>query len=269
MIFDTKISHTTASPTHYDTEVETYDSFNEENSKIINQTIVSILKKYNIQNIADLSCCTGSQVFYLHSHGFQIQGYDISAKMLEVARKKAKQLDLDVTFSQGDMSAVKIDSMNISSASAIITIFNSIGHLTKEDFQKAMLNISSNLPSNGLYIFDIFNLDYLLAEDNITKLTIDWISIDEYCVNREIQYSTVTLDGVLTSYDICIQTDKNGNMVRSSAEQTLQIYSVSQLKEMANKAGFEIIEISSIDGSEFQQYKTERMLLVLQKNLIA
>lgn len=269
IILDNKIQHTSASPEHYDTESETYDLFNEENSKIINQTLVNILKKYNIQKVIDISCGTGSQVFYLHLHGFNIEGYDINEKMLEVARKKALELSMDLKFAQGDMRTVKTDSMNTNASAAIITIFNSIGHLTKEDFEKTLMNINSNLPENGrkngLYIFDIFNLDYLLANDNITKLTIDWISKTENCVNREIQYSTVTSDGILTSYDIYLKTDESGKMSRVNAEQTLQIYSLSQLKEMSQKAGFKVIEISDIDGSEFHQYETDRMLVVLEK----
>ena len=52
---------------------------------------------------------------------------------------------------------------------AVITIFNAVGHLTKQDFKKAIQNIYTNLNDRGLYVFDIYNLNYLLYKDNITK----------------------------------------------------------------------------------------------------
>lgn len=56
---------------------------------------------------------------------------------------------------------------------AVITIFNAVGHLTKVDFETTMRTIHANLKDGDMYIFDIFNLHYLLHGDNITKLTID------------------------------------------------------------------------------------------------
>jgi len=44
---------------------------------------------------------------------------------------------------------------------AVITIFNAIGHLSKPEFEKTMRNIGTNLDKRGLYIFDIFNLDFM------------------------------------------------------------------------------------------------------------
>ncbi|MDA8561530.1 hypothetical protein N9L02_00270 [Gammaproteobacteria bacterium] len=61
---------------------------------------------------------------------------------------------------------------------------------------------TSNLNDNGLYIFDIFNINYLLYKDNITKLTIDWLKKSGNTTAREIQYSTIDNNGTLASYEI-------------------------------------------------------------------
>ena len=74
---------------------------------------------------------------------------------------------------------------------AVITIFNSIGHLTKADFEIALRNIHRNLKKDGLYIFDIANLTYYLTDDHIAELTVDWLTSTYDTHFRDIQYGTI------------------------------------------------------------------------------
>ena len=188
------ISHTSAKPSHYNKEASSYDAFNEKNSKQINELIEAILKKHRLKSVLDLTCGTGSQVFWLAKQRYEVIGADINANMLKIAQSKAKMEKLPLKFIKGDMRSLKVGEFD-----AVITIFNAIGHLTKMDFEKTMRNVKSNLKSGGLYIFDIFNLNYLLEGNNITKLTIDWQEIVGDTKVREIQYSTINQEGVLAS----------------------------------------------------------------------
>ena len=254
------VVHVTAKPSHYDKEVENYDRFNEENSKIINKCIEKILKEFKVKKILDLSCGTGSQVVYFAKKKFNIIGYDINSKMLEIAKCKAVKEQLDIKFIKGDMRATKVGKFD-----AVITIFNSIGHLTKEDFIKTIKNIYSNLNDGGLYIFDIFNLNYLLKDNNITKLTIDWLKRCGDTIVREIQYSTINSEGILASYDIYHQQKLENKPKISHGFQTLQVYTVKQLKEILEKNGFEILRLYNTNGQRFEENKTERILTIAQK----
>ena len=183
-----RLFHQSAKPSHYNKESESYDAFNEANSALINATLEKILNKYNVKTVLDLTCGTGSQVFWLIKCGFGVVGSDINAKMLKIARDKAIRLrlsgpsgsasfagqekeKLDLQFIKGDMRSVHVGEFD-----AVITIFNAIGHLTKADFEKALRNIHRNLNNGGLYIFDIANLNYFLKGNHITDLTIDWLT---------------------------------------------------------------------------------------------
>ncbi len=254
------IIHITAKSSHYDKEAENYDRFNEENSKIVNQCIEKILKEFKIKSILDLSCGTGSQVIWLAKKKFNIIGYDINCKMLEIAKGKAIKEQLDIKFIKGDMRTTRAGKFD-----AVITIFNSIGHLTKEDFIKTIKNIYSNLNDGGLYIFDIFNLNYLLKDNNITKLTIDWLKRCGDIIVREIQYSTISSDGILASYDIYHQQKLESNPNITHDFQTLQVYTAKQLKIILEKNGFELLKQYNIDGKSFDENKTERILTIAQK----
>lgn len=204
------IEHESAKPSHYDKESKSYDAFNEKKSAIINQTIEKILNKHKVKTVLDLSCGTGSQVFWLAERGFELTGCDINAKMLKIAKDKAKNKKLGIKFIKGDMRKTRAGKFD-----AVITIFNAIGHLTKEDFSKAISNIRDHLNDSGLYVFDIFNLAYLIADNNITKLTIDFQKVISGTSYREIQYSTINQEGVLASFDTYIEQKGAGKPILS------------------------------------------------------
>ena len=160
--------HVSAKPSHYDKEAEFYDQFNEHGSSLINRYIETTLHKHKAKTVLDFACGTGSQVFYLIKNGYHVTGLDISRKMLSIAQNKAKKAHLEVPLILGDMRTKQAGTFD-----AVITIHSAIGHLTKNDFDKSLKNIYKNLNTKGLYIFDIFNLDYLQEGENITHLTID------------------------------------------------------------------------------------------------
>jgi 2-polyprenyl-3-methyl-5-hydroxy-6-metoxy-1,4-benzoquinol methylase len=254
------VSHSSAKASHYNKQAQHYDSFNEESSKVINHTIENILKKYNVKTILDLTCGTGSQVFWLAKRGYEVVGSDINSNMLKIAKSKAKKEKLDIKFLKGDMRTAQYGKFD-----AVITIFNAVGHLTKLDFEKAIQNIHSNLNDGGLYIFDIFNLSYLLTNNNITTLTIDWQKIVDNIKIRDIQYSTIDEDGILASYTISyLQKDSQKPKISRNI-QTLQIYTAKQLREMLQRNGFTMLHQSGIDGLRFDESKTERILTIAKK----
>lgn len=102
------LSHISAKPSHYNKAAKHYDAFNEKNSKLINQTIENILKKHKVKTVLDLTCGTGSQVFWLIKRGFNVVGADINSKMLKIARNKARQEKLTIKFIKGDMRNIQV-----------------------------------------------------------------------------------------------------------------------------------------------------------------
>jgi ubiquinone/menaquinone biosynthesis C-methylase UbiE len=255
-----KLTHTSAKPSHYNTDSAHYDAFNEKNSKVINQVIENILKIHKVKTVLDLTCGTGSQVFWLTKSGYEVVGSDINDRMLKIARNKARQADLNIKFLKGDMRNVQVGQFD-----AVITIFNAIGHLTKLDFEQAMKNIASNLKDGGLYIFDIFDLSYLMKDDHITDLTIDCQTMDGPNKVRTIQYSTINEDGILASYTTSfVQVGPHKPKI-SRESQTLQVYTAKQLKEMLNRNGFKVLSQCAVDGSKFIETQSDRILTIAKK----
>lgn len=80
------LHHTTAKASYYNTRAKYYDEFSEHNSKVTNAILEKILKEHNISTVLDLTCGTGSQVFWLIDAGFEVVGSDINPNMLTPSR---------------------------------------------------------------------------------------------------------------------------------------------------------------------------------------
>lgn len=104
-----------------------------------------------------------------------------------------------------------------------------------------------------------------MKDNNITNLTIDWQKKSETNTVREIQYSTISDNGILTPYNIYHEQRGSNKPKISTAFQTLQVYSAKQLKEMLQKNGFKVIHQCNADGSKFSQSKSDRILTVCRK----
>jgi ubiquinone/menaquinone biosynthesis C-methylase UbiE len=249
-------------PDWYSKDSVHYDLFHEDtaNSKTTNSTVEQILKKHKVKTILDLTCGTGSQVFWLAEHGYQVTGSDINPDMLKVARSKAKQNKINVKLLHGDMRTIKVGQFD-----AAITIFNAIGHLTKAGFEKAMQNIYKNLNDGGIYVFDIFNLSHFLKDNNITKMSIEWIRTLGDTKLREIQHSIIDNKGVLISYTTNYVQKGFDKPKMSKYTITLQLYTAKELRDMLTRNGFKVLGQYGLDGSKFSEMKTERMITVARK----
>ena len=236
--------HRSAGPSLYDWEAPSYDHFNDQPSRIINRTLTRILRNHGARSILDLACGTGSQVFWLAGRGFRVTGCDISPAMLRIARNKSRKADLRL----GDMRTFRDGTFD-----GAVTISNAVGHLTRRDFERAMRNIRANLTPSGLYVFDIYNLEWV--KKHLERLTIDWIGKSV----RHVQYSTLDRKGVLTSFTTVMKRTGDARIAV-----TLQLYSADELRGMLKKNGFRRVDFQAVDGSAYSRPRTDRMLVIAE-----
>lgn len=248
-------------PPEYRKMPEYFDAYNiNKDTDAKNAVIEKLLKEQKVKSVLDLTCGTGSQVFHLIKHGYQVTGADFSPALLDIARGKAKKAKIDVKFIDGDMRNIKVGKFD-----AVITIFNAIGHLTKTGFEKAMRNIHRNLNDGGIYIFDILNLE---------AMTDKFVADGSYHIHAKIndsqihgvQCSTVNrITNRLTSYNYGI-TQKNAEKPKlSQSKCILQLYTAKELQEMLARNGFETIGQYGMDGLKFLKNKTTSILTIAKK----
>lgn len=248
-------------PLEYKKLPQYFDAHNvSESTDAQNQIIEALLKKHGVQSVLDMTCGTGCQVFYLAKRGYTVTGSDFSAPLLNIARSKAKQKGVAVTFMHGDMRTLKVGKFD-----AVITIFNAVGHVSKAGFEKAMRNIHKNLKKGGLYIFDIFNLE-AMTDAVVAGLAMDLHRVINNTTLHNKQHSTLNrANGRLTSHDILtIKNAENRTKVYRNAF-TLQIYTAPELCEMLARQGFETLGQFSMDGGAFVPDQTLNILTVARK----
>jgi len=238
-----------------------FDAWNiNDSTSAKNAVIETLLKDQNVTTVLDLTCGTGSQVFFLEKLGYKITGADFSPALLEQARQRAHDESIDVVFIDGDMRTLKVGKFD-----AVITIFNAVGHLTKQGFIKAIRNIHRNLNDGGIYVFDILNLqamtDQVVADfaNYVHKKVGDTQILATQCSTLDRE------NGILVSYDSYF-VQKNADVPQRFCHKfSLQIYTAQEIEEMLAVNGFEIVAQYGMNGEFFDKYTTETILTVARK----
>lgn len=105
--------------------------------------------------VLDLACGTGKHVFQLESMGFTMEGSDISANMIAVAKESASKngsqaVFYNHSFQESHQIPKKYD--------VVISMFSAMDYLTKfDDLIRTLENISNLLTDDGIFIFDYWN----------------------------------------------------------------------------------------------------------------
>jgi len=248
-------------PLEYNRLAEFFDAHNIlSETELTNGVIEKHLSDYDVKTVLDFTCGTGSQVFYLHDHGYKVTGVDNSPPLLTMARNTALQDNISINFLEGDMRKTKVGTFD-----AIITIFNAIGHLTKEEFSDTLQNIYQNLDYGGVYLFDIFNLD-AMTDATVKNLAMDYKKNINNKLFHHTQYSTINRDmGQITSYDNYTIDSEKGVRKKITNTFMLQIYSAKELQVLLEENEFKMLAQFGIDGSEFKQQETIKIFTLTQK----
>lgn len=253
--------HKLGLPLEYQQMPEYFDAHNvSEETKAKNALIEKLLKEQQVNTVLDMTCGTGSQVFYLAERGYEVVGSDFSPALIEIARNKADKIGKNITFIDDDVRELRVGKFD-----AVITIFNAIGHLTKADFEKALQNIHANLKDGGVYVFDIFNLQ-AITDDMIDDFATDIESLVNGVKIRNVQHSEIDRKkGLLTSHDhYTIFKDGSEPEIHTNSF-SLQIYTAGELQAMLARNGFETIHQYDLKGNDFIADKSLNILTVARK----
>lgn len=226
-----------------------------------NEFLNKTFKKYNINSVFDLTCGTGAQAIYLLENGYSVKASDYSKGMIDIANQKLRKKKHHHKFIKADMRTVYLGE-----ADAVISMFNAIGHLSKNQFRSALRNVKRNLKPNGYYIFDIYNsismdkylpkhkhIDVVFSKDNLF--------IVRYCKNI-LNKKT----GILTTKHIWHIQNYMKPYKELKNIWDLQLYTYSELKKLLEEEGFEILELyGDCYFSEYHDKESEAIYLVTRK----
>lgn len=118
---------------------------------------VGRLKKY-VENIPrdcqalDIGCGLGHNIYALNKLGFKnVRGIDLSDEQIEICRKQGFE-----AYCENAITYLE----RIKDTFCLITMFDVIEHLTKDESLRLLVNIKDSLKSNGLLIIHTFNASH-------------------------------------------------------------------------------------------------------------
>ncbi len=256
--------HKLGLPFEYQQMPEYFDAHNvNAETQAKNVLIEKLLKEQRVNTVLDMTCGTGSQVFYLAERGYEVVGSDFSPALIKIARNKAVKAGRNIIFLDGDMRDLHVGEFD-----AVITIFNAIGHITKTDFEKALQNINANLKEGGVYVFDIFNLQAITGEI-IDSFVMDIESVVNGVKIRNVQHSEIDrANGFLISHDHYTIAKNAGEPEIHTNSFSLQIYTAEELQAMLARNGFEVLRQYDMEGNDLIKDKSLNILTVARKKKV-
>jgi len=118
------------------------------------------------RRILDLATGTGSVAIELAERGYEVTGVDLSEPMLEQARRKALDADLDLRFLQGDAAQL---SFPPASFDAVVSLYDSLNYILEpEQLQQTFDGVGEALSPGGAFIFDL-NTIYSFEQEMFTQ----------------------------------------------------------------------------------------------------
>ncbi|WP_018248468.1 class I SAM-dependent methyltransferase [Orenia marismortui] len=119
--------------------------------------------------VLDLATGTGNYAIELAKLGYNVSALDLSSKMIELAKDKSYEQNINIDFKVGDMK--DIDQLYSEKKFDLITcIGNSLVHLdNEEEIAEVLSKIHYLLQDNGKLILQIVNYDRIISK-NIESL---------------------------------------------------------------------------------------------------
>ena len=113
-------------------------------------------------------------------HEFSVTALDLSTQMLEILKSKATQLSLQA---QANLIIIKADITKYTfeeKQDVLLAMTDTLNHLEQNQLSNFFEKAKLNLKSNGLLVFDLLKLDYLVKKRGNNTI---FVELDEFISN--------------------------------------------------------------------------------------
>lgn len=205
--------------------------------------------------VLDLACGTGSLTLELKRRGYDVYGIDGSEDMLSKAMEKAYAEELSVLFLRQDMRSLDL----YGTINTCVCTLDSINHLTeKADVQKAFDSVSFFMEKDGLFLFDVntvYKHQNILADN-----TFVYDTDDVFCV-----WQNSLEENNIVKIELNLFENEGDVYYRTTEEFCERAYSIEELTEMLEKAGFSVEGIFEDLGFDSIKENSDRAIFVAKK----
>ncbi len=179
--------------------------------------------------ILDLCCGQGRHCLELARRGFKsVSGFDRSRYLIRLARKRAKEKGLAVSFHEGDARRFRFPE---DSFHCVALMGNSFGYFDREEDDVAvMLGVIRVLRSGGTVALDLADGEWLRT--NFERRSWEWIDQNQFvCRERSLTSDSARL----VSREVVVHAEKGVIADQFYAE---RLYTKTEITHMLERVGF-------------------------------
>lgn len=232
--------------------VDIYGPVDAQKTAVEVEGIIKILKLRKGSNVLDLCSGYGRHSIGLTKRGFDVTGYDLSAVLLERARRDCEREKVNVNLVIGDMREIPFES----EFDAVINMFTAFGYFENEqEDQKVLDGVHAALRPGGKFLIDTINREWVIASFREK----DW----EKAGSHQFALDLRSFDP-LTSR-ISVKTVILGGKQRIERSHSMRFYTLTELGKMIEKSGMRVKSVyGHIDGRDYW-IDTPRMIILAIK----
>ena len=214
-------------------------------------------QRYRVKRVLDCACGTGNDLLLFHELGYSVCGSDLSEAMLEVAKRKLQQNNIQVPLQQVDFHNLKQHySLRFG---AIVCLSNAINEF-EVDACKALRSMRSILTPGGIIIFDQGQTDFSMKNPPQFMPIVNSKDISRLFV-MDYARSIMTVQ----AFDfIHKERDKKYDFRRS--EFKIRIRLLADWKEILDALEMQAEYYGDWDSAIYDITKSNRLIVIARKN---
>lgn len=197
----------------------------------------------SVRSVLDLGCGTGNHAIPLARRGYEVVGLDLSQRMLDHARRKARAARLRIPFVRGDMRRFELGR----GFDAAFCAFGAFGYLlTDAVVLRCLRSVRRHLASHGVFTFEFWQ-----------RSGVRPAPYQSWFHRKGSEYELVRLSQTRSAPPGRLPIDFHffvlkGTRVldRFSERHTVRTYSVPEMRSLLRRGGFEFLQGFSVTPKE-------------------
>jgi ubiquinone/menaquinone biosynthesis C-methylase UbiE len=201
--------------------------------------------------VLDLACGSGRHTIALCNMGFDVVGFDISANLLGIAKKRGAS-----ALVRGDMRFLPFKTAAFSTA---VSVDNSFGYLpTEKEEAQSLAEVQRVLKRAGVFVLDMFNREKLVEKYSSKAASAKLYDYPSFTLKQE---RTISADGVWLCDHWIVKKRVDGQ--EHVFDHRARLYTYTQLESMLSTAGFSVNEVfGDYEKQPFSRYSSRLIINV-------
>ena len=188
------------------------------------------------RSVLDLGCGTGGHAVELMMRGFDVQGFERSADMAEIARERGVNCEV------GDISGLKIPGK----FDVVVSLFHVVSYLTDDEAVTNCFRLTyDHLEQGGLFIFDVWYTPAVLAqrpERREKTIHADGMEVKQVA-NPELDPGR---NLVTVRYDFSMHSRETANAETWEEAHPMRHFNTEEIELFAHHTGFQLLQAEEI-----------------------